>query len=189
MLRSHRRKVLYALIKEFVRVFGRELDGRKKLQKLMFLVEHWDLETGKITKSSGLTGYTFKIWLYGPFCPEINRDLVELAERGIIEEEVYRYYEGSQLPKEKELPPLSTYIDDGEPRTFYFYRIREDIEIEGLDKEVLKKISVVVKTFGKMSPLDLELRVCGMLGLTPLKKMLNWGKTIDEYLSHIGETS
>jgi len=189
MLRSRRRRVLYALIREFVRVFGRELDGRKKLQKLMFLVEHWDLETGRITKSSGLTGYTFKIWLYGPFCPEINRDLADLAERGIIEEEVYRYYEGSQLPKERELPPLSTYIDDGEPRTFYFYRTREDIEVKDLGKEVLKKIFIVVKTFGKMSPLDLELHVCKMLGLTPLKKMLNWGRTIDEYLSHPGETS
>ncbi len=40
MIRSRRRKVLYALIREFERVFGRELDGRKKLQKLMFLVEH-----------------------------------------------------------------------------------------------------------------------------------------------------
>ena len=189
MLRSRRRRVLCHLIREYVRTFGRELDGRKKLQKLMFLVEHWDPETGKIRKSTGLTGYTFKIWLYGPFCPDINRDLADLAERGIIEEEVYRYYEGSQLPKEKELPPLSTYIDDGEPRTFYFYRTREDISIEDLSKEVLKKISVVVRTFGKMSPLDLELRVCKMLGLTPLKKMLNWGKTVDEYLSHTGETS
>jgi len=43
--------------------------------------------------------------------------------------------------------------------TLYFYRTREDIEVEGLGKEVLKKISVVVRTFGKMSPLDLDLRV------------------------------
>jgi len=167
-----RTRVLYYLIKEFNEQFGKELDGRKKVQKLMFLVEHWNPNTNRIVKSTGLTGYIFKIWLYGPFSESLNEDLMRLKNERLIDEKVLI-----------EVPYLSTYIDDGEPRRMYLYRVIRSGDLGLPGQEVREKIREVIKRFGHMKPMELELKVCDMLKLTPLKKISAWGKTIDEYLS------
>ena len=74
--------VLYYLILRFFDMYKKPLYGRKKIQKLMFLVEHYDLSSEKVVKSKRLTGYEFFIWSYGPFSKRIYDDLEGLISRG-----------------------------------------------------------------------------------------------------------
>ena len=65
---------LMALIGRFKELHERPLDGRKKLQKLTFLVEHWSPSENKVVKSTNLTGYVFKILDIWPFSEGIQDD-------------------------------------------------------------------------------------------------------------------
>ncbi|RLF10265.1 MAG: hypothetical protein DRJ69_03375 [Thermoprotei archaeon] len=171
-----RSRFLKALIGRFQELYGRPLDGRKKLQKLTFLVEHWSPSEEKVVRSTRLTGYTFRIWMYGPFSEEIQDDLGQLVEKGEVLEQVYWY---EVTPSFNEVY-LGTYVDDGEPKKLYLYsltrpRPRLKAQVEGRLDDVLKR-------FGHLTPMDLEQLVNRMLRLTPLKKTEHWNETVDEYL-------
>ena len=167
---------LKALIGRFQELYGRPLDGRKKVQKLTFLVEHWSPDDDKVVRSTRLTGYVFRIWMYGPFSEGIQEDLGRLVSEGSIREEVYWY---EVTPSFNNIH-LGTYVDDGEPKKLYLYSLlgpkpRLDARLEG-------KLDVVLRRFGHLTPTELELTVNRMLKLTPLKKVEYWGVTVDEYL-------
>jgi len=76
--------LLHYLIRRHYELYRKPVYGRKKIQKLLFLVEHLDPATSRVTKSTGLTGYRFHIWLYGPFSEEVYRNLEALVSRGTL---------------------------------------------------------------------------------------------------------
>jgi len=110
---------LMALVGKFEELYGRPLDGRKKLQKLVFLVEHWDPNKGKITRSTNLTGYVFRIDMYGPYSEGIQNDLGVLVRAGVFREVIYWY---EVVPTFNGIH-LDTYVDDGEPKKLHLYTL------------------------------------------------------------------
>jgi hypothetical protein len=74
-------KTIICLVKKL----GNMVGGRKKLMKLMFLVEHYDLDKGKLTKSSFL-GNNFIIFHYGVFSFNVMNDYMLLNNEGMITE-------------------------------------------------------------------------------------------------------
>lgn len=81
-------KVLLYLLLKFFDMYDKPLYGKKKIQKLLFLVEHYDLDTGRITRSQGLTGYRFAVWSYGPFSKEVYDDLEKIVDNGYVVKKV-----------------------------------------------------------------------------------------------------
>ncbi|MEM1610938.1 MAG: Panacea domain-containing protein [Sulfolobales archaeon] len=180
-----REHVLLYLLSGLFDKYG-EVYGRKKIQKLLFLVEHYDLEGSRVVRSQGLTGYRFIVWLYGPFSKDVYDDLDVLVERGLIEEKIL----GSDSIPQVHGIRLSMYDDDGYPKTLYIYRPRNppkryrlNIQIAG---DLARKIDQVVQLYGGMSPTELEEHVNNLLKLTPEKKIQYWGRTVDEYLQAEG---
>lgn len=83
-MKINREIILYIINK-----LGKTLEGRKKLMKLMFLVEHFDTKSKKLTKNK-LIGNTFIIYHYGVFSFDVMNDYLELNSKGIIEENPIR---------------------------------------------------------------------------------------------------
>ncbi|ADI31348.1 type II toxin-antitoxin system antitoxin SocA domain-containing protein [Staphylothermus hellenicus] len=172
-----RRDVLLNIIMYFNKIYKKPLDGRKKLQKLLFLVEHLDIESGKLSRSRGLTGYKFIVYSYGPFSKDVYRDLESLVKEGIVEERMETWRQESLL---------YTYIDDGKPRRIYYYRILDENRVPKLPREVEDKIKLVIEKYGSLPPMKLESHVNELLKLTPKKKVEYWGEFIDDYLEEEG---
>ena len=74
-------KVILYLIKKL----GRLMEGRKKLMKLMFLIEYYDPELGKL-KREPLLGNEFIIYHYGVFSFDVMDEYISLVSRKIISE-------------------------------------------------------------------------------------------------------
>ena len=178
-----RDKVLLYLLWRFFEKYKSPLDGRKKIQKLLFLIEHYDPEQRRIKPSTGITGYKFVIWSYGPFSKEIYDDLDKLVENGLVIERVV----GSD-----EEPELDLYIDDGYPKRIYYYEPSKNLIrnsqklLEVLDRSAIKKIDVILELFGSKKPFELEKFVNNILKLTLDKKIEYWGYDIDSYLKKGG---
>ncbi len=177
-----RSDVLLYFIQRYHSHYGK-LYGRKKLQKLLFLVEHLDPNTGRIVPSRGITGYRFKIWLYGPFSEEVYQDLEELVDKGLVVEKVMgsdAYVRVNELDV-----PLPLYEDDGYPKVIYIYYPRRLFFSSGkvrLPPQLKEKIDLIIKEYGGLTPTQLEKKVLKMLNLTPQKKLKYMGTSIDEYL-------
>ena len=73
------KKIILFLVKKL----GRNIEGRKKLMKLMFLIDHYDVELGKIKKSS-LLGNEYFIYYYGVFSFDVMTSYNELVKEGKI---------------------------------------------------------------------------------------------------------
>ncbi len=67
------KKIILYLIKSL----GDYIEGRKKIMKLMFLLEHYDFDNKKITKDD-LIGNSFSVYYYGVFSRDIQICLEEL---------------------------------------------------------------------------------------------------------------
>lgn len=178
--RLNGREFLKGLVGRYQEKFGRRLDGRAKLQKLTFLVEHWDPETERIVRSKGLTGYRFIVWLYGPYSEPLTDDIDFLVNRGVLDEEEIWFerepsYNGIYL---------GTYVDDGEPRRIYLYGLKRCKP--KLNPKLVSLLDEVLEKFGDFNPVKLEEHVNSLLSLTPLKKREYWGRLVDEYLEHEG---
>jgi len=63
------------------------IQGRKKLMKLMFLLEHLDIKRKKLVPDKMFTGNNFIIYKYGPFSFQVMDDLDKLKKDGCITEE------------------------------------------------------------------------------------------------------
>ena len=167
---------VFWLISLYYKMFERELEGRKKLQKLLFLVEHW--EKGRIVRSLGLTGYRFKVYYYGPFSKEVYDDLDLLRKRGLIEEEVVIW---TRQPMYKGIL-VDGYVDDCEVSgKLWLYKPKVENSIP--KNKTTEKMKLIIKEFGGYTPSELEIKVNRMLKLTPIKKLKFMNKSIDEYLA------
>jgi len=178
--------LLYYLIRRHYELYGK-LYGRKKLQKLLFLVEHLDPASRGVVKSTGLTGYRFYIWLYGPFSEEVYRDLEVLVERGDVVEEVIGADTYVRVDEAGVVLPL--YDDDEAPKVIYIYRPKTSIlwlffgrEKVSVDPRAKEKIDWVLREYGKYTPTELEAITMKLLNLTPDKKLKYLGISVDKYL-------
>ncbi len=73
------KKIMLYLIKKL----GGNIEGKKKLMKLMFLLEHYDFSEGKLTKNYSIGNY-FNIYHYGVFSREVQICFDELFSEGKI---------------------------------------------------------------------------------------------------------
>ncbi len=74
-------KILFYVIKRL----GKRVDGRKKLMKIMFLINHWNPETKSLEKEPFL-GDEFMIYHYGVFSWNVMNVYLNLCEKGIVKE-------------------------------------------------------------------------------------------------------
>lgn len=74
-------KAILYLIKRL----GTGIEGRKKLMKLMFLVEHFDPHCQKLTEKQFL-GNNFIIYRYGVFSREVMKDYLKLGKMNILDD-------------------------------------------------------------------------------------------------------
>ena len=91
------KKIILFLVKKL----GRNIEGRKKLMKLMFLIDHYDVELGKIKKSS-LLGNEYFIYYYGVFSFDVMTSYNELVKEGKIRDSfpITTNVEVVELPEE-----------------------------------------------------------------------------------------
>ena len=73
------------VIMYLIRKLGGCVEGRKRLMKLMFLVEHFDIKDEKVTKNRTL-GNRFFIYYYGVFSFDVMNSYTELAREGKIKD-------------------------------------------------------------------------------------------------------
>ena len=171
------REVILALLYEYSRMFRAPLAGRKKLQKLVFLVDY-DI-SGEKVKKLNYSGALFKVFIYGPYSDEIAEEVENLVKEGYIDEIVvstgfspsrivYRFFD-------------ELLSEDG--RT-YIYKVRQ--RPKPVKPEVMNRIRYVLEKYGKMTGGELEKEVVNKLSLTPDNKEKYFGEPIDEYLKKQG---
>ncbi|ABL89084.1 hypothetical protein Pisl_1937 [Pyrobaculum islandicum DSM 4184] len=177
-----RRALLYLVVSHWRR-WG-EVWGKKKVQKLMFLVEHWDGGRG-VSKSLGLTGYRFVVWLYGPYSPQVDEDLEWLVEEGYISERVYGYDSYHSVVADGEVVRLGFYDDDESPKVIYVYRPTLRARFVRIGEPLRARIDAVVDKFGRYTANELETLTTAMLGVEKRKAL---GKAVDEIVQLGGGT-
>jgi len=92
------KKIILYLINQL----GDKIEGKKKLMKLMFLIEHYDFSKKKLVLEGSL-GNTFRIYYYGVFSLEVMECFNELVHEGhIIDGFPLKSKEKSEL-EEKEI--------------------------------------------------------------------------------------
>jgi hypothetical protein len=80
MEKSTSNVILYIIDK-----LGGSVEGRKKLMKLMFLIEHWDPVKRELTREGTLKN-EFLIYYYGVFSFEVMENFIRLVQEGKIED-------------------------------------------------------------------------------------------------------
>jgi len=80
-LREKTKNVILYLVKKL----GEQIEGRKKLMKLMFLIEHFDLVSKKIVRKHTL-GNHFFIYYYGVFSFDVMNSYEELIRERKIKD-------------------------------------------------------------------------------------------------------
>jgi len=73
------------IILKLIELLGESLEGRKKLMKLMFLIQHYDSSQKKLVKE-GFLDNEFIIYHYGVFSFDVMNSYVELINKKIITE-------------------------------------------------------------------------------------------------------
>ena len=79
-MRDKSKNVILYLVKKL----GGQIEGRKKLMKLMFLIEHFDLESKRIVRKKHTLGNRFFIYYYGVFSFDVMNSYDELFREKII---------------------------------------------------------------------------------------------------------
>ena len=81
MNKDNLKKIILYLIK----VLRDSVEGKKKLMKLMFLVEHYDLKEKKLNRN-GLFGLDYRIYYYGVFSQQVSDVISDLIKENEIED-------------------------------------------------------------------------------------------------------
>jgi len=142
---------------------GSKIEGRKKLMKLMFLIEHFDLESGRIVRKHTL-GNRFFIYYYGVFSFDVMNSYEELIREGKIGERCLLTSDRSVM--------LSPALPSENHRR---------VEIR-LDEELRRVVDGIIEKFGDCTGYDLEVKTLRMLGIEPFEKDQYFGKEVDEVL-------
>ena len=154
------RDVLARLIQEL----GGEVEGVKKLMKLVFLVQY---EFPRLPTLGG-----WRVFKYMYRCGPVARAEFFIWSFGPMSNEVYEALEGGGFSVEAGEPPyLVRYV--GEPPV--------------LPRPVEERVGEVARKYGGLRGWELERRVVELLRLVPEeKKMFYMGWPVDKYLEHEG---
>ncbi|RLE84158.1 MAG: hypothetical protein DRJ67_11015 [Thermoprotei archaeon] len=167
------KEIILDLLHKYYLRYGRPLAGRKKLQKLMFLVEY-DID-GRRVRKLGYTGAVFKVLFYGPYSDEVAEAVEELVREGYVDEIVISHESPSRLINRW----MGELLEEG-GRVYVYEPVRR--AGKALPPDVEERVEVVVEKYGRMSGGQLEQLVCERLGLDPETKMKYFGLSIDDYL-------
>jgi hypothetical protein len=132
-----------------------DIDGRMKLMKLMFLLEHYNLKKQKLTVEKRI-GNNFIIYRRGVFSFEVYKSFLRLVKNKIIEED----------------RSLGT--------NFNVKEIQEKVP-----NELLNDINIIISKFGKLSGIDLELKTLNMLNITKEEKSEYFGLPVEVLISKL----
>lgn len=157
------RDVLARLIQEL----GGEVEGVKKLMKLVFLVQYEF--PGALPVVGRLARRVFKyVYRGGPAA----RAEFFIWSFGPMSNEVYEALEGGEFSVEAGEPP---------------YLVRYAGEPPALPQPVEGRVREVARRYGRLRGWELERRVAELLDLVPEeKKMFYMGWPVDKYLEHEG---
>lgn len=126
--------------------------GRKKLMKLMFLVDYYDTSKKKLTIKKTI-GNQFFVYYYGVFSREVMDSLLDLIKNGKVLETHYGNLETN--PK---------------------------LKLEIKNKELKEKLDNIIKEFGNNDARKLEAETLKMIKLTKENKYSSFGMIIDALL-------
>jgi hypothetical protein len=73
------------IILYLINKLGDKIEGKKKMMKLMFLIEHYDTTQRKLNPNN-LLGNIFSIYYYGVFSLDIMNYVNELIQKGTIKD-------------------------------------------------------------------------------------------------------
>ncbi len=179
---------MYMFYKYFDTSRGKPLFGRKKIQKLVLLIDYLDLRTGKITGKQKLFNYKFVIWYYGPFSEELYQDLEVIVDRELVIENISSEVSYPRVRVDREEINLSMYNDNGFSKVIYVYKlIKENPKfitkiLNTLRKTIseedrgyvlkLNKIDKIVEMYWSYTPNEIERLVNDMLDIKKVSELL-----------------
>lgn len=131
------------------------IEGKKKLMKLMFLVEHYDPIQNRLIRQKNI-GNTFYIYYYGVFSREVMECYNKLVKEGKIV--------------------------DSFPIKFKQYALLEQ-EIKDLDEKIKERIDKIISLFGNRTGYSLENETLKMMGIQPYEKESYWGREVSEIIA------
>lgn len=99
-----------SLILYLIKQLGTKSEGKKKLMKLMFLLDHYDITTKKLSSSSKI-GNNFEIFYYGVFSTEVMGTISRLiSENKVIDGYPLRLKKEVQTDIDKKTLERADYI-------------------------------------------------------------------------------
>ena len=118
---------------------GDKIEGKKKIMKLMFLIEHYDFGIEKLTPK-GKIGNTFLIYHYGVFSFEIMNCVDELIEKKVIRDGFPLRLENGDKPRleEKTEERVKKVIDKFGEKSGYILEVKT-LEMMGIKPYEKKK--------------------------------------------------
>ena len=126
------------------------MNGRKKLMKMMFFIEHFSIEEDRLVPNNLYSKNEFIIYKFGPFSYDVMNSLIELKKHNLIEEKIINMNVVAEL------------TDEGK---------RRQNELENMiDNETKEHIQKIEDKFGKKSSKELENLSLEYLGISPKEK-------------------
>jgi uncharacterized protein YwgA len=134
------KEVLIHLINK-LNELGFKIDGRKKIIKLMFLIEHYDPQKHSKLSEHNFIGNKFIIYRYGVYSFNVRDDYFDLCEEKIITEEPTFTLKQNDITlsvQPEELLRIDRIIDEFGGKTGGQLEI-ETLRMLGLNKRIKKK--------------------------------------------------
>lgn len=123
-----------------------KIDGRLKLMKMMFFLEHLDVKMDKLLPDTMFSKNEFVVYKYGPFSFDVVRQIQELKESGLITE---------TLGDEGHIVPILT--DKGKMR---FEEVKKELSTDNIDR-----VNTIKQRFDKFSGGELATKSLEYLGI------------------------
>lgn len=160
---SREDKLLY-VINELSK--SQNFDGRLKLMKTMFFLEHLDFENDKLTPEHLFSDSQFIIYKFGPFSFDVMNDMIKLSNNNLIEEFCISGYN---------IVPMMT--KKGEIRV-------ESIK-NSLSQNELKRMEKIKEMFDDFSGKELEEKSLEYLGITHEDKEDLMGEPVEDLIEEL----
>lgn len=96
-------------------VDGSEVQGKTRLQKLVFLAQNGGLEDDPIPDEEGFEAFDFDPYNYGPFSKELAQAVDDLADEGLIEKSTASTSSGNSREDYRIEPEGEQALDDATP--------------------------------------------------------------------------
>lgn len=135
---------------------GSSLEGKKKIMKLFFILEHLDLDNKKLLPEP-FVGNKFSIYHYGVYSESVMKEIYKLVDTGL-------FTDGFPLGLKKDIT-------------------KEDIDLE---EGIKNKLDKIIIKYGNWSGYKLELATLKVLGLDLDNKKKYVGFDMKDIIQSIG---